>query len=302
MAGYTTENLLRTIKQRGMTPTNQSTWQNEDYLRLATEIMRLDLMGMLVSINEDYFVTHRLYEIGEVPKNRFRLPERATGMSLKGVYLVDSNDDDRIPVPRLDRNLADHSNVGYRQTQYYLEWNDLILFGNSSYERKKLRVEYYIEPGQLVDVSRGTSIESVSGNVVTVSSVPSAFAASDKYDLISHTGGREYYDIDLAVSNIDTITNEMTFSDDVPSGLQPGDVVALAGESTTPQLPNSLQPILAQMTIVEVLESLGFDKQAERMRERAKHMVEAAMKTITPRVHGSAKKILSGYSRRLRFD
>ena len=301
MAGYTTENLLRTIKQRGMTPTNQSTWQNEDYLRLATEIMRLDLMGLLVSIHEDYFVTHRLYDIPEGTKSRFRLPERATGMSLKGVYLVDDQDEDRIPVPRLDRNLADYSNVGYRQTQYYLEWNDLVLFGNSTLERKRLRVEYYIEPGQLVDVSRGTFVESVSGNVVTVSSVPSVFSASDKYDLISHTGGREYYDIDIAVSNIDTITNQITFSDDVPS-LQVGDVIALSGESTTPQLPNSLQPILAQMTIVEVLESLGFDKQSERMRERAKHMIESAMKTITPRVHGSPKKILSGYSRRLRFD
>jgi len=302
MSGYTTNKLLNTIKQRGMVPSNQSTWENSSILTLATEIMRLDLMGTIVSMHEDYFVTKKLYDIANEDNSpRFRIPPRATAMALKGVYLENSAGD-RFPVPRMNRELADTAYGSYRQTRYFIEWNDVVLQRGGGIENRQLRLDYYIEPGELVDVSRAARVTSIDGLVLTVDSVPSVFTDTSLYDLISHQGGREYYDIDLAVSNIDTITNEITFAETLPTGIQVGDYIALAGESPTPQLPNSLQPVLAQMCIVDVQNSLGFEKQAEVSANRAREMLVNALKTITPRVDDSVKKIVSGFSKRLRLD
>jgi len=302
MSAYTTQNLLRTIKQRGMLPSNQSTWQTEDFLRQATEIMRLDLMGELVSLHEDYFVTKKIYPPSQGPSPRFKLPSRATSMSLKGVYLTESDGRNRIPIPRQNRDLSDFTTTGYRQTEYYLEWNDIVLSTTSAFEGKRLQVDYYIEPGKLVDVSRAATIESVSGRNVEVSGIPTPFSEGHKYDFISHSGGREYYGIDFTVDQIDPITNVITFDDDLPDGLEPGDFVAIAGESPTPQLPNSLQPILAQMVIIDVLNSLGFENQASKLEARNEKMLLNALKTVTPRVDGSEKKIITGFNRRSRFE
>lgn len=302
MSAYTTQDLLRTIKQRGMLPSNQSTWQTEDFLRQATEIMRLDLMGELVSLHEDYFVTKKIYPLAEGSSPRFKLPNRATSMSLKGVYLVESDGRNRIPIPRQDRDLSDFTTTGYRQTEYYLEWNDIVLSTTSAFEGKHLQVDYYIEPGKLVEANRAATVVSVSGNVVEVAGIPTPFSDSHKYDFISHSGGREYYGIDFAVSEIDPITNEITFVGEMPSGLAPGDYIAVAGESPTPQLPNSLQPILAQMVIVDVLNSLGFEGQASKLEARNEKMLLNALKTVTPRVDGSEKKIITGFKRRSRFE
>lgn len=283
MSTFTTDTLIASIKRRGMIPTNQSTFDTDDFLALANEEIQLGLLPLILSTREEYYVTSKDYSAAD----SIDIPERSVGAKVRDVKLVDSNEVEQ-DVPQVDfkdRDLA--AFLGF-----YIQGNK-IYFTDTPDET--IRVYYYQRPNELVATSDAAQIASidVNNNQVTVSSLPSTITTSTPVDIIKAAPGYDCLAIDQTITNIASTT--LTFSS-LPTGLAVGDWIALAGESPIVQLPKELQPILSQRVTVRILQSTGDLEQMGAAQADLNRMEAAAFRLIEPRTDGANHKIINRFS------
>lgn len=270
---YTTADLLKSIKRRGMIPTGQSTFQDADFLEMATEELQIELMPLLIGVREEYYVRH--VDVALVSTQQaYPLPHRAVGAGLMDVLFLDGAGS---PIE------ADVS--------YYLEGRN-VMVDPAKTSAAYIRMLYYCRPGNLVvttDAARITVIDTTT-KVVTCSAVPAAWTTATKLDFVKAEGGQDYLDIDKFSTNI--TGSDVTFSV-LPDDLAVGDYLTVAGTSPLPQVPVELQPVLAQKVVCQALESLGDQNGLGAAQARLKSLLENSVKLVSPRVKGGAKKLVS---------
>lgn len=292
---YTTTDFLATVKQRAMIPTNQDTWQNPDILDLATEELRTHIMGLLISIREEYFVWQTDTTLVSGTKE-YQLPRRALGQTVRDVlYSSDSSGDDFYSVPYLhpdQRQLAGNNYTSHLMVRF--RWNKFIVEPDNNGGR--LRIEHYIRPGELVETSSAGKVTAIDSDndTVTLDNVPSSWASGTTVDWIKGTGGHEYLALSQDISSVSG--SDVVFSS-LPDDLEVGDWVALEDQSPVPQLPDVLQPVLAQQTAVQILESMG-DPKFQSAEQRLGRLLKSALDILSPRMKGEAKKIVSNFQNR----
>jgi hypothetical protein len=282
---YTTTDLISSIKLRGLIPTSQSTYQQADFLRLATEEMQGHIAKLMQSAREEYFVTEKDFEI-VAGKSSYPIPSRAIGGALRDVLLVNGEQ-----IVSLDRIEAD--NVEFSQSiGFTLKNNSVVVRPTPTSSQGKLRLVFCARPSKLVPVSECAMIESVDldNNQVTVVSLPSNITASSSCDLVKANSGFECQAIDLTPVGISGLTIEF---ESLPEDLEVGDFVTLAGHSPVPQIPVELHTLLAQRVVVRVLEGLGDKSGLESARAELKELNETCLSLITPRVRGESKRVLN---------
>lgn len=304
---YTTADLLADIKQEGMIPTSQQTYEASDILNLATRQLRSKVVPFLSSVHEGYLIWPGEIAL-ESGKVRYPIPSRAVVLGLNDVLLKDADGRER-SVPVIPASDRDEYGQGVSPTYggrfgFYLEWNKVVLTDDLSSKYTTLVIPYMIRPGRLVETSeagRVTAIDAGTG-VVTLSTVPADFTTSLEYDFIKGEGGYEYLAIDQTASAVDSGASTVTFAS-LPDDLAIGDWLATAGESPVPQIPAELAPILVYETLIKLLKSLGdWDgakaAEIELMGEDGKGGLKASiLGMISPRVKGETKFLVSGYHR-----
>jgi hypothetical protein len=286
---YTTDDLVASIRVRGRVPTSQTTFTDARIRKLCDEEIGLGLLPQILAVRENYYVRDHEYNITS-GQSEYRIPSRAVGVKLKGVFYVDPSGNE-CPIPQIpfeERGFYQSGNQS--MPVFYIKANSVVLVPEPTSTSGTLKLSYFIRPNSLVAVSAAGEITAIDTalNTVTVSTIPSTFSVGDEMDFIKHDGGFECIAINQSITAINSTT--ISFAS-LPSGLEIGDYVSLAGETPIPQIPAELHPVLALRVVVSVLESLGFVNEMKAAQAKLQEAEKATDVLIAPRADSNAKKI-----------
>lgn len=293
---YTVDDLITSVKNRGMIPEGQITFQDNDLLRFANEEIKENLIALILGVREDFYMTPADIQLGT--GNIYNIPYRAIGSKIRILKPLTNNVEGAplVPIPP-DLSWAS-TNTNYtvlKSVGYYVQDNQFVVVPNSqSLGTGTLRLYYYLRPNDLVAVNRCSKITAIdtTTNTVTVSSVPSNINTSVLLDIVQAKPNHKIYNYDLnAVVN--SLTKTITFTNTLPIYLEVGDYVCTAGETPTPQIPVDIVPILEQSVVCKVLEALGDSEGLKNAYARLQKLEKNLYNIIDNRIEAPGKKIVN---------
>jgi len=257
----TSETLIASIKRRANIPDSQAMISDEEILDFAKEEMLLNLVPLVVSKHEDYYLTA---EDTTIQTNVFKypIPYRALGSSLRELAFLDSSG---AYLPLYRKSIDDITEDSRRGTtsnncRFYIMNENIVLDTNSPAGHETLTFFFNMRPNALVmsdRISVITGIDRTSG-IITVSSVPEVFEAGVKLDFIKLNSPHRILGYDIIPTLIDTANSQITFNTtEIPDELTIGDHIGLQSETNLVNAPSELHVMLAQMVAARVLESIG---------------------------------------------
>jgi hypothetical protein len=302
---FTSNSLLKSIKQRAMIPENQSTFTNVDLLSFANEELHMGMVPMILRHHEDYFLYQETVPLVQ-GKSEYQIPGRAVGNRLRDLAYRDSNGNlykmTRIEIQDAPSYNGPHnSDAAYA---FYIMNNKVRLKPDNitSGASGSLIMTYYMRPNNIVEEDRVaviTNINSITGEV-SVDEVPvnnaniSIMTNETPLDFIQSDSPNVLLKYDITPTSVNTTTNIITFDpDDLPSELKVGDYINLAGEAIVPQIPSDLHMQLAQRVAIRVYEALGDAQSLQSASAMLGEMNVNASSIIDNRVEGSPRKIVN---------
>lgn len=292
---YTVDNLLGSLKNRGLSPTSQNTFTTDQFIQVLSEEMMTNLVPILDSVSEEYFVTNYDYAF-DPSVSVYAIPPRAVAGKLRDVVFVDNNGLE-IKIPRLRPELIKTMAFTFTVNPwgFYLRDNSVVLYLSTNASATAtayptLRLKYLRRPNILTSSANCGQILSINSNTVTLSAAGSTWTASDTFDIISNSPNFVSRGDDLAVTAINGF--DVTFSA-LPSSAAVGDWVALANYAPIPQIPVEAHLILAQYGAAKVLEAMGDFEGMGAALQKAETMKAQFLQLITPRVDGSPISLAS---------
>lgn len=165
MASYmTSSTLIDSIKNRALIPTNQVTFQPDDFLRFANEEMVMGIIPMIMTYHQEYLLYREVTPLVDNTTS-YIIPYRAIGNMLRDLSLVDSNGN-YFKMTRANPDeiqLYTGSLYSSNNRPYYIINNTINLLPllKTAPVNTSLLFTYPIRPNQLVDESRVATVQSV---------------------------------------------------------------------------------------------------------------------------------------------
>jgi len=295
---FTTTALLESIKRRAMIPASQVLFTDAELLSVLTEELHADIVPLILSVREDFFLYNHDQSI-DASENKYAIHARAFGQKLKDAVLLNS-DGKEVDLPRSNpSSLKKEQSKGTFLSSgptFYFEGDEVVIYPDTSnLGSMSLRMKIYRRPNNLVAQSAAGQITAVDTSLktITLSNLPSAWAAGDDVDVIKGQPGFKSRGDDQDVASIVTATKTLTMTAAIPDGTAVGDWVSLAGDSPIPQIPYEVHNILAQRGAIKVLESLGDASGLQAAADVYTDMVDKFKITVTPRADDSPKRLVS---------
>jgi hypothetical protein len=272
---YDTTYLLDMIAKKAAIPQNQSTFDNEEILEVASTAIAEQILPDLLKSRQDFLVVYDDITPTQKASDNYewiRIPYRSVGQSI--ISLCDPEND-----------------VEIDQTYYWVEGNKVYIDGNSLSE---YRVRYHLRPSQLVETSSVGEIKSINRNTgeISVSSRPIGFTTALTYDFVKSAAGFDILARDLTCSSFPSVTGMIFTVADIPDELAVGDYVCLSDQSPVPQIPIEWFPFLASYTAASLLESLGDVAAAQKIESKLGTLRSNALNMVSPRVQNKSKPII----------
>lgn len=294
MAGvdYTTTGMIADIKRLGILPDAQSLFLPADIVRMMTNELRAVIVPLIMNLKQEYLVAS--YDSAlTVGQAAAFIPERAIGLKLRDVVLVDSGRQE-IPLRRYEpEDLKEGWQVA--SMRGFIVDNDQIIFlpAGQDVSIYTLRQRIFRRPNELVQASQAARITAIDtvNKKVTCASIPSAFTTALVYDFIKGKPSFRAHAEDQVLTTI--LGFDLTFAAALPTDLAVGDWVAEAGFSPIPQIPVDIHPLLEQRTIIKILEGMKDATGLGLAKDAYQAMVDSLTTLINPRVDGSPQKIVS---------
>lgn len=290
--------LIKSIRLRAMIPTNNKTFDSENFLSFANEEMDMGMIPLVLTMHEDYLMYSEDFTI-DPDHPSIAIPSRAVGNKLRDVSYVDASNNiysmKRILVEDLSSyNYNYNSNTAYF---YFVQNNEIKFYPtNVSAGNGKVRLTYYLRPNRLVLLEKIgviSSIDRLTGQIV-LSNIPTEFNTGELFDFIQTNSPHKSLGMNVSLSGISSSTKTVTLNpDDIPYNLSVGDHLALAQQSAIPQVPSDLHPMLAHRVACRCLEALG---DAQGLQAANAKLIEMEAKTqhiIDSRVEGSPLKVIA---------
>jgi hypothetical protein len=290
MASYTTSDFLTSVRNRGNIPTTTNTNNvnnTANLLRIATEELQSKLLPIIMSAREEFYVTHEDQAI-TANQRAYPIPSRALGMALRDVQVITGTSINSLPP--IDSEQISTTGTGTPEG-YYFEHGNLILYPTPSSTASTLRMRYFARPNTLAAITDCASIATIDTNTnsVTVSTIPASWTTGTVIDFIRALNPHNCVLTDQTIVSV--VSTTITFSS-LPTGLVVGDWIARAEYTPIPQVPREFQPVLAQMTVIKILEAQG-DKDGVMIATKdLDKLIESGLSMIQPRNQGERKKII----------
>lgn len=258
-----------------------------------TEELQTVIAPQILSVHEEFWIYFEDQPFVDGIQ-KYKIPTRAIGNKLKDIVAIDGGGNIQ-NLPRL--TYTDISQSGFndfhRLYGFYLEGSDVHLYPDDNYIGSDIRMYYYRRPSDLVVESAAgeiTLINTVSKEV-TVGAAPTSWTTSNIFDFVK--GIPPFYSLgdDQPITMIGA--NTLTFTNDLPAGLEVGDWVALNSESPIPQLQYEGHPLLAQRGAIKVLEALGDAAGLQAAKQEYAQLHKDFFILINPRVDEEPKKLVS---------
>jgi hypothetical protein len=263
----------------GAIPSSQPAFTDAKILNILSDELWTTVVPFLQGFQEEYYIRKKTYTVA-TGTSEYAIPGRTIGGTLRDVRMTPNGETVEIDWPRLDPQRKDYVDRGY-----YLEDHNVVVVKPENYNGWTLNVYYYLRPAELVLPSACAQVSSISGNDITVTTVPSSWTSPVTLDAMQALPPFKVLDTDDAstfTSNIITMTS-------APSGLAVGDYLSLTGESCIPQIPLELHNMLVQLGIIRFAEILGYDKRMQTAIEKYRQIEESARNLMAPRVPGELK-------------
>lgn len=310
---FTTTDLINSVKRRISSPDSQSMISDEEILEFANEEMELNLVPLIISKHEDYFLYRE--DISIVPTQKeYAIPYRAIGSKLRELaYSSDRNqftEMSRISIDDATYSGVPSNSYGAVPGHFYIKNENVVIHTQGDLSSGYLVFFYALRPNSFVlseKVGVITSIDRSSG-IISLTSIPEEFSMSYQYDFIQARSPHKLYKFDIDTLSIDAGVNTMTFNpSDIPEQLRVGDRITVAGETDVINCPSELHVYLAQCVGARILESIGDLEAVQLANQKIDKMERNASALLDNRVDGSPIKIrrrnglLSGGRRGGRF-
>jgi hypothetical protein len=286
---YTTDDLLKSIKQKAFVPTSQITFQDEDILNMATNELYDTIVPLVLSTREEFYVSYKDFDVSGQTSPKIDIPDRAIGLSVREVSQVSNGQETNLvrydieDLPSLVNNGA--------ASGFYLQGNQICVLGSVS---GSVRVYFHVRPGALIKTSKAAKVTAISGTTVTVSALQPNWSNGTNIDFIRALPGFDT----LSLSTINSTPSGTSFSvDSVSSRLIVGDWACTDNTSPVPQIPVEFFSYLAQLTAVQLLDALGDTEAKNSAAAKLEKMEANALSMITPRVVGESKKVVPFYNK-----
>ena len=285
---FTTTGLFASIRRRASIPTTATTGgANADLLVYINEELRLGLVAEVMKLREGYFKRDLDTAISGVT---YRIPTRALGGKLAGVFLLDS-DSNAIGDPLsevMDEQQGRHASDG-QLFGYRIRGMNLILLPSATTTASYLRMTYYERPNELVSTGYATVLSFTSTTITTAAA--HGYTTASVLDIVKANEGFE----SLAIDQTPTVAAGSSLTMTVPTGLEVGDYVCVAKQSPVPQIPGEYHPILAQRVACAYLEAGGLE-QLPAAQLKLQEMQAAIGILSSPRVDTGARKLIQRHS------
>jgi len=297
---YTTEDLITSIKTRGLLPSSQSTFQDSNLISLMNEEIMSSIVPDIITMREDFFLRSKDSTI-TAGISRYPMPDRAIGNVLKKVFLKDSLTN-RKEVPRL--NISDM--IAFTSTGEvvgYLLEGDYVKIIPATATFPTMEMWYYERPSKLVETSlcaKITAISSGSGTTTyTVNTdLTGSLSVGSQVDFLNSTSPLLLWCKDVVITAITSTTISVSTTDvsnengdiELP---QVNDYICPQFSTNIPMLPEEFHPIIVQLTVARCMEALGHMDKLQAVNAKLSEMRKSAMDMIANRVDSEPSKIIN---------
>lgn len=299
---YTSNKLIDSVVRRASIPENQATFSDTDFLEFANEEIKIGLVPLIMSMNEEYFVYPEEVAIA-ANTSVYQIPYRAIGSKLRDLFYEGTNGDLRemVRIAPEDKALfqSGTSATSSDFLYYYVQGNDVVLVPEvSSSPVGNLIFTYYLRPNELVAEERAAEITAISvgdtTTTFTVDGIPTNMSASVQVDIIQQKPGHKTRAFDIYPTSVSSAVKQIVFSnDDLPTNIVVGDYICFSGETIVPQIPTDLHVILAQRVAQRCLESMGDVQGLQSATSKLQEMETKTVPLIDNRVEGSPRKVVN---------
>lgn len=290
----TSDRLITGVKRRILIPGSQVTFNDTDILAVADDIISGQLVPLIESTNQEYFVTSV-----DVPlvagQSEYSIPYRAVGRSLRDLKLMDNNNNIR-NIAYVNLEDSQYFSGASLTVGFYFKGDKIRLIPDvpsSISVDQTMQVWYRLPPSSLVSISSAALVTSVSDPTVTVSSLPSTIVTGSVIDFIQGKSGNTLYEIDKTITNVAGTT--LTFAaNTIPSDLTAGDYISLASTSPVVNfIPNECYSYLETLTAQRLLNSLGDFDGSNALEAVASKEEKNVLKLLEPRIDGEPIVIIN---------
>jgi hypothetical protein len=298
--GMTVSELLKSIKSRMMLPEANSTFSDDDLISFMNEEMLIGLVPSILQMKDDYLTAKHITPIVS-PQVKYPLPERALGNKLRDLaYSSDGSNEYELTQINSDEK---YSNDPGSVRQFYMQGDSVVLYPETDNTIGGfLFFYYYMRPNTLVKDAAVSIISSINRSTgqITVSNLPTNYTIASTFDFVKRNSPHSIMTkmdgtpaIDIIASNIQTSAKVITVSDvnTIPSNLQVGDYISLAGESAIPNIPTELHMVLAQRVACRVLEAIGDTAGLVNADKKLQDMEGKTAILLDNRVEGAVHKV-----------
>lgn len=288
------DEFLEAVKRLITAPTQQELLEDEDILAFGTDIIRDSMVPLMLSVDQDYFVTRGPSIPIPVGATSVAIPGRAVARKLREVKLV-TPDGAVIDFPKVNLTRASLYSNNQAPFGFYLLGDKLELTSAPLSSGYAFQLFYPVQPGRLIKLESAAKINDITGNDVTVVSLPDGFDMTAEYDFIDRKAGNWFKGIEASVTNIAGST--LSFEPGtVPTDLAVGDYITLTGYSPFLQILDEGAPLLQTLTAQDCLGSISDFEGQERLEKKLKRQTENFTKLIAPRVDGEPNVIINDRS------
>ena len=294
----TADDIINGVNRRISNPQPQGLLSNSDILAFCDNIIQAQLIPLLESVDQDYFVDR--IEIPLVAgQSNYSVPYRSVARGLREIRYKESP---------TTANLRNMPLISIENAYMYTSWSSTIGF---HFENDTIRLVpstpttlagnpsllcwYRLPPNKLVQSTAVAKVTSVVGNVVNVQSIPSTLQATTQIDFCQGRSGSSIYAYDVPIAGI-VGTTQITFAAaaDIPTQLTAGDYISLSGESYVVNwLPNEAFPLLETLTCQRMLQSISDYEGVKMLNEDAQLETQNLLKILEPRIDGESEIIVN---------
>lgn len=279
---YTTSDLIDLIKLLGHVPQGNSTFTPANILTLSDFELQTAISKQLKETNEGFF--QAVVEYDQNDTGLYPVPSNAIAST---VYIVQIRNGQTIwpvsvqQVQEMTTTVfpsAGNWSCFIRANTFHMLPPQFGGVFSVTYDRRR---------SKLVPVTSCAQISAINAQVVTVTSVPSAWANGDSVDLQQSAPQFDY----LGTLTIMDITGtDITLDGDL-TDLSVGDYLCLEGQSCIPQIPVEFHQLLAQRVVCKIYELQGYMEKLKAAKMVLKEMEDALTGLVTPRTQAAPKVI-----------
>lgn len=281
---YTTDDLVSNILLIGHVPTGNNTFTTANLIRLADRELQTPIIKQILDTRGGYYKTYSDYTLAA--SGLYVIPSEAVAGALDNIELVQGTT--IIPVNPIEES-EQFSTISPNATSYayFMKGNYVQILPTPNIGTPRLW--FFKRPSTLIATTAASQITAITGNVISVASIPSTIIVGRYLDALGDQPPFNIINENLLITDI--TGTDITVDATPESTLVVGDWLALHSQTPVPQIPVEFRPLLEQRVIVKIYEIQGYLDKMEKAKESLKELEAAGLSLITKRV-GSKTKII----------